>query len=177
MKKIVYLIIIGLLVFSCKEKDSETKSLKCALPPMSLWFLINNKSEMYKDFFDKEGSIYDKVGVYDNQGNKIKTLFKHSKDKYEIKKGYSFFNIHYKNISFLTGKEETIYIKNRGKDIIIKINGIIKHNSCGETSVIKKVIIDGINKKEGEEFGDGNKPFIYLTPKQVKVEVEKDKER
>ncbi len=170
MKKIFCLMIIGLLVFSC-DKELEKPIIEkpiCSTPPITFSMLIDKKSEKYKDFVDKAGNIYDKVGVYDKEGDEIKSeLYPNG---HEDKKNNFVVFIYRRNISFLTGKEEVLYVKNNGKDIEVKITGKIKRVECGSIGIIEKVVVDGKELKE-KELGGWADLFIDLIPKKEEEET------
>ncbi len=186
MKKIFCLLIIGVFLFSCDKENNkvekpivkEQSSINCMNKPPELYMLINEKTEKYKDFFDKDGVADASVGIYDKKGNRIKMDFVYGKrleHKFKIKNVYAYFNIDYGDMSFFTGKEEVLYIKNKGEDIEVKIKGKRKNIKCGSVVDIEKVAVDGRELKKGKDFGGGRDAEIVLIPKRVNVEKQEGK--
>ena len=148
MKRILYFIVLLLVFTNCSKDDKqedkkvpETGRKICQVPPPQFILLVNESSDLYKEFVNKEGKI-DKTNI---------SLYKQTdstKKQYQL--GFYSSNTYmainaplwFKNDVY-TGKTETLYLQNASKTYKIEVNGYMKETECGDVAVINEIRVNG----------------------------------
>lgn len=148
MKKIVFLMFLGIVLFSCNKKNEEI-SPECMNPPAELFiFIVNEGSSDVPDVVEKSSGIPNLLREFHESKEKI-TLYKLAEDK---KKEVTATTVRARNgdiliasagsslgEELLTQKLQTFYIEYGNRTDTLKIKGGYFEHKCGDGFTIDEI--------------------------------------